>query len=238
LPQEELSQQHHNVNHDFSNCNTRPTFARMKVDIWSDVRCPFCYIGKRKFEAALALFEHRDEVEVEWHSFELDPNAETRPGADPADYLADRYGRPREWALEMHQNVTDTAAEVGLKFNLQDSVIANSFDAHRLIQLAKTEGCADAVEEKLFEAYFTEGKNISDHTVLTEAGMAAGLDQLSIQTMLRSTDFTDEVRYDEQMAQQIGVRGVPFFVFNQKVAVSGAQAPETFLGAMRQAQQK
>lgn len=207
----------------------------MKVDIWSDVRCPFCYIGKRKFEAALAQYEHKEAVEIEWHSFELDPNAETLPDTDAVEYLANRYGRPREWAEEMHQNVTDTAAEVGLTFNLAQSVVANSFDAHRLIQLAKSEGLGDEIEEKLFEAHFTNAKDISNHAALTEIGVAAGLDKLSVETMLKGTDFTDEVRYDEQMAQQIGVRGVPFFVFNQKLAVSGAQPPEAFLGAMRQA---
>ena len=104
----------------------------MKVDIWSDVRCPFCYIGKRKFESALAQFEHKDKVEVEWHSFELDPNAETVPDANPSQHLADKYGRPLEWAEEMQANVTDTAAEVGLKFNLEKSIVANSFDARKL----------------------------------------------------------------------------------------------------------
>lgn len=209
----------------------------MKVDIWSDVRCPFCYIGKRKFETALAQFEGKDEVEVEWHSFELDPNAETLPNVPAAEYLANRYGRPVEWAEEMQAGVTQTAAEVGLVFNLDRSVVANSFDAHRLIQLAKTEGLGDQIEEALFIAHFTNGRDISDHNTLIEIGLSVGLEQLSIATMLRGTDFTDEVRYDEQTAQQIGVKGVPFFVFDQKLAVSGAQAPETFLGAMRQAAQ-
>lgn len=207
----------------------------MKVDIWSDIRCPFCYIGKRKFEAALAQFEHKDQVEIEWHSFELDPNAETMVGADAVDYLANRYGRSREWAEEMHQNVTQTAAEVGLDFHLDISVVANSFDAHRLIQFAKTEGLGDQIEESLFEAYFTKGKDISNHAELVEIGASIGLDKFTIETMLKSADFTDEVRYDEQTAQNIGVRGVPFFVFNQKLAVSGAQPPETFLGAMKKA---
>ncbi|WP_256007230.1 DsbA family oxidoreductase [Pedobacter deserti] len=207
----------------------------MKVDIWSDVRCPFCYIGKRKFEAALAQFPYKEEVEVEWHSFELDPNAETVPGVSSAEYLADKYGRPLEWAQQMQESVTATAAEVGLDFKLDISVVANSFDAHRLIQLAKTEGLADAVEEKLFEAHFTYGKDISEHSVLTELGVAAGLGKLSVETMLAGSDFTNEVRRDEQIAQQIGIRGVPFFIFNQKLSVSGAQPPETFLGAMMQA---
>lgn len=209
----------------------------MKVDIWSDVRCPFCYIGKRKFEAALAQFEHKDQVEIEWHSFELDPNAETLPGENPAQHLADKYGRSLEWAEEMQSNVTETAAAVGLTFHLDKSVIANSFDAHRLIQLAKTEGLGDEIEEQLFLAYFTHSKNISDHQTLVEIGTSIGLDKFSIEAMLKGTDFTDEVRYDEQTAQQIGVKGVPFFVFDQKLAVSGAQAPETFLAAMNQAVQ-
>ena len=207
----------------------------MKVDIWSDVRCPFCYIGKRKFETALAQFEHQEQVEVEWHSFELDPNAETIPGANPAEHLADKYGRPLEWAEEMQANVTQTAAEVGLTFNLDKSVVANSFDAHRLIQLAKTEGLGDEIEEQLFIAHFTDGKNIADHQTLVEIGLSIGLGELTIRTMLDGTDFTDEVRYDEQTAQNIGVRGVPFFVLNQKLGVSGAQAPETFLSALQQA---
>lgn len=207
----------------------------MKVDIWSDVRCPFCYIGKRKFEAALAQFEHKDQVEVEWHSFELDPNTVTDTETDAVQYLADKYGRPREWAEGMHDDVTQTAAEVGLDFKLGISIVANSFDAHRLIQMAKAEGLGDEVEEKLFEAHFTLGKDISNHETLTEIGTSIGLDQLALATMLNSTDYTDEVRYDEQTAQNIGVKGVPFFVFNQKLAVSGAQPPETFLGAMRQA---
>jgi len=210
----------------------------MKVDIWSDVRCPFCYIGKRKFETALAQFEGKDEVEVEWHSFELDPNAETLPNVPAAEYLANRYGRPVEWAEEMQAGVTQTAAEVGLVFNLDRSVVANSFDAHRLIQLAKTEGLGDQIEEALFLAHFTNGRDISDHDTLIEIGLSVGLEQLSIAAMLRGTDFTDEVRHDEHTAQQIGVKGVPFFVFDQKLAVSGAQAPETFLGAMRQAAQE
>lgn len=207
----------------------------MKVDIWSDVRCPFCYIGKRKFEMALAQFEHKDEIEVEWHSFELDQNAETVLDQSSVDYLANRYGKSREWAEESHKHVTEVAAEVGLAFNLDKSVVANSFDAHRLIQLAKSKDLGDEIEESLFKAYFTDGGNIADHQELQKIGAAVGLDADEIEAVLKSTDFTDEVRYDESTAQTIGVRGVPFFVFNEKLAVSGAQPPETFLGALNQA---
>ncbi|WEK21457.1 MAG: DsbA family oxidoreductase [Candidatus Pedobacter colombiensis] len=210
----------------------------MKVDIWSDVRCPFCYIGKRKFEMALAQFEHKDDVEIEWHSFELDPHAATLLDKSAYDYLAERYGRSREWAVETHKQVTQSAAEVGLTFNFDKSVIANSFDAHRLIQLAKQNGAGDLVEENLFKAHFTDGKNIADHEVLLQIGKDSGLNALEVEVMLKSNDFTDEVRYDEKTAQDLGITGVPFFIFDQKLAVSGAQAPETFLGAMIKAGQE
>jgi len=210
----------------------------MKVDIWSDVRCPFCYIGKRKFEMALAQFEHKDKVEIEWHSFELDPNAETMLDKSPYDYLAERYGKSREWAIGTHEQVAQTAAEVGLTFNFDQSIMANSFDAHRLIQLAKANGVADHVEENLFKAHFTDGKNIADHGVLIEIAKASGLDALGTEVMLKSGDFTDEVRYDEKTAQNIGISGVPFFVINQKYGISGAQSPETFLGALVKAEEE
>lgn len=204
----------------------------MKVDIWSDVRCPFCYIGKRKFEMALERFEHKDEVEIEWHSFELDPSAETLLDKSPYDYLAERYGKSREWAVDTHQQVAQSAAAVGLTFNFDDAIMANSFDAHRLIQLAKTKGLADQVEEHLFKAHFTNGKNIADHQVLLEIAKTAGLDEAEVAVMLKSDDFTDEVRYDEKTAQNIGISGVPFFVINHKLGVSGAQSPDTFLDAL------
>lgn len=207
----------------------------MKVDIWSDVNCPFCYIGKRKFELALEQFEHKDKVEVEWHSFELDPNAETKPELNAYDYLAEKKGQTREWSVQMHQQVIGAAAEVGLKFDFDQVVIANSFNAHRLIQLAKTKGLDNEIEEQLFIAHFTEGKNIDDSGVLIETGKAAGLDQADIEALLSDHTFTEEVRADEQIAQQIGISGVPFFIINQKLAVSGAQPPATFLGALEQA---
>lgn len=207
----------------------------MKVDIWSDVRCPFCYIGKRKFETALADFEHKGEIEVEWHSFELDPNATTVLDKTSEEYLAERYGKSKEWAAETHKNVADAAAAVGLTFNFDQAIVANSFDAHRLIQLAKTKGLGDAIEEAMFKAHFTDGKNIDNHEALTEIGVSIGLDATEINEMLNSDQFADEVRYDEKTAETIGVRGVPFFVFNEKLAVSGAQPPETFLGALNQA---
>lgn len=210
----------------------------MKVDIWSDVRCPFCYIGKRKFEMALDQFEHKDKVEIEWHSFELDPNAETLLDKSPYDYLAERYGKSREWAVGTHQQVAQSAAEVGLTFNFNAAIMANSFDAHRLIQMAKVNGLSDLVEENLFKAHFTDGKNIADHQVLIAIAKESGLNALETEVMLKSSDFSDEVRYDEKTAQNIGISGVPFFVINHKLGISGAQAPDTFLDALIKAEEE
>jgi predicted DsbA family dithiol-disulfide isomerase len=207
----------------------------MKVDIWSDIRCPFCYIGKRKFEAALSMFEHKEEIEVEWHSFELDPNAETLPDENVYDYLATRYGKSKEWSLQTHNQIKGTAAEVGLEFNFDHAVVANSFNAHRLIQLAKTVDLGDVAEEQLFKAYFTDSKNIDDQQTLLATGISIGLDADVVLNMLEGNDFTNEVRADEQTAQTIGIKGVPFFVLNEKLGVSGAQPPETFLAALNQA---
>jgi predicted DsbA family dithiol-disulfide isomerase len=206
----------------------------MKVDIWSDIRCPFCYIGKRKFEMALAQFEHKGKVEVEWHSFELDPDMKTQPGKNVYEYLAERKGISREQSEKMHVQLIHTAKEVGLNYNFDNAVIANSFDAHRLTQLAKSKGLGDESEEALFIAYFTDGKDISDTNTLVELGVKIGLEKTEVEQMLNSNAFADVVREDEAMAQSIGVNGVPFFVLNNKYAVSGAQAPDTFLEALQQ----
>jgi predicted DsbA family dithiol-disulfide isomerase len=207
----------------------------MKVNIWSDVRCPFCYIGKRKFEKALEQFEHKDEVEVVWKSFELDPTLETQTQVNIYDYFADMKGMPRQQAVQMFGHVTEVAKEVGLDFNLEASVIANSFNAHRLIQYAKYKGLGDAVEEQLFRVHFIEAKNIDDLEVLSEAGRGIGLDPDELKEVLLTDAFTDEVKLDELAAQQIGVRGVPFFVFDDKYGVSGAQSPNVFLETLQKA---
>lgn len=204
----------------------------MNVEIWSDVMCPFCYIGKRKFEAALAQFPQRDQVQVTWKSFQLNPNQKTEPNRSINDYLADVKGWSLEQAKAMNDRVTDMAREVGLDYNLDRAVVANSFDAHRLIQLAKTQGLGDAMEERLFKAYFTEGLNTADHATLLQLGTEIGLPAELVSQVLASDQFADAVRQDIYESQQVGVRGVPFFVLNQRYAVSGAQAPETFLGAL------
>jgi predicted DsbA family dithiol-disulfide isomerase len=207
----------------------------MKVNIWSDVRCPFCYIGKRKFEKALERFPHKDQVEVVWKSFELDPNLKTQTDINIYDYFAEMKGMPREQAEEMFGHVTAVAKEVGLNFNLEASILANSFKAHRLIQFAKYKGLGDAIEEQLFKVHFIEANNIDDLNVLMEAGQAIGLDADELKVVLTSDAFADDVKLDELAAQQIGVRGVPFFVFDDKYGVSGAQSPDLFLQTLEKA---
>ncbi|MEO5998282.1 MAG: DsbA family oxidoreductase [Chitinophagaceae bacterium] len=207
----------------------------MKIDIWSDIRCPFCYIGKRNLEKGLEKFEHNDQVKMVWHSFQLDPTLKNEPGKNVYDYLAEKKGQSREWSVQMHNQVTRTAQEAGLDFNFENSVIANSFDAHRLIQCAKTQQLGDAAEERLFKAYFTEGLNIADQKTLIQLGVEIGLDETAIEQVLGSDAFTEEVRNDEAIAQSIGIRGVPFFVFNDQYSISGAQPVEAFLQTLQHA---
>lgn len=207
----------------------------MKVEIWSDVRCPFCYIGKKKFETALQQFEHKDQIEVEWKSFELDPTLQTRTDINVYDYFAEIKGMPRSQAVEMFDHVTNSALEVGLNFNLAESVLANSFNAHRLIQFAKCNGLGNEIEEELFRLHFIEAKNIDDNEVLFHAGKAIGLQDEELKKVLTTDAFTDDVKLDQLAAQQIGIRGVPFFVFNEKYAVSGAQSPAVFLETLEKA---
>ncbi|HEU5148072.1 MAG TPA: DsbA family oxidoreductase [Chryseosolibacter sp.] len=204
----------------------------MKIDIWSDVRCPFCYIGKRKFERALEKFEHRAKVQVVWHSFQLDPQLKTQTEVHAYDYLAKVKGITYEQAVEMHERVIDIGAEVDINFAFDRVIVANSFNAHRLIQLAKVKDVADAAEEALFKAHFVEGKNIDDQEVLVHIGEELSIPVDEVRTMLLSEDFAAEVQKDESLARSIGIRGVPFFILMDKYAVSGAQAPETFLQAL------
>ncbi|HRP55005.1 DsbA family oxidoreductase [Agriterribacter sp.] len=209
----------------------------MKINIWSDIRCPFCYIGKKKFEKALDAFAEKDKVEVIWRSFQLDPNLETKPGISAVDHIAAIKGISKKDAGEMHDHVTRVAKEAGLDFNFEKAVVANSFNAHRLIQLAKTKGLGNEAEEQLFKAHFTEGKNIDDEETLINTAIAVGLNKEEVKDMLASGAFAKEVEEDERQAHAIGVRGVPFFVFNDKYAVSGAQSPDTFLQALQQSWQ-
>jgi predicted DsbA family dithiol-disulfide isomerase len=208
---------------------------KMKVEIWSDVMCPFCYIGKRKFEAALAQFEHKDQVEIVWKSFQLQPDLVTDPNKNTLQHLAESKGWTMEYTQQVTAQVVQMAKEVGLNYNFDKAVVANSFDAHRLVQYAKIQGKGDAMEEQLFKAYFLDGKNTADHATLTQLAVAIGLKEDEVKKVLTSDAYADAVHQDIYESQQIGVRGVPYFVLGNKYAVSGAQQSETFLGALRKA---
>lgn len=207
----------------------------MKVEIWSDIACPFCYIGKRKFENALAQFSHKDTVQVEWRSFQLDPEADNVPGQNIYEVLAEKKGWTPEQAKALSGQVVNMAKEVGLDYNMDATVPANTYNAHRLTHLAAKHGLQDAAEERLFQAYFMEGKNIQDGETLVQLGKDIGLAEDVIRSMLDSDAFQTDVRRDIAEAQQIGVRGVPFFVIDRKYAVSGAQPSELFLQALQTA---
>jgi predicted DsbA family dithiol-disulfide isomerase len=207
----------------------------MKVEIWSDVMCPFCYIGKRRFEHALEQFAGKEHVEIEWKSFQLNPDMKTDPAKSVNDFLAEHKGISVAQAKQMNDRVTAMAAEVGLQYDFGKAIAANSFDAHRLSHFAKRHGKQDAVEEALFKAYFTEGKNTADHETLVALAAEAGLSADEARTMLSGNNFADDVNNDIYEANQVGARGVPFFVFDNTYAVSGAQPSELFLQVLKKA---
>ena len=207
---------------------------KMKIEIWSDVMCPFCYIGKRKFEMALSQFSEKDNVQLVWKSFQLSPEMKTDPNTNIHQFLAKHKGFSLQEAKEVNEHVTQLAKEVGLEYNFDKSIVANSFNAHRFTHYAKQNGKQNEAEEKLFKAYFTEGKNIDDYSTLILLGEEIGLDKTGLKSALENGMYADAVKADIQEAQQIGVRGVPFFVFDRKYAVSGAQNVQTFLQTLEQ----
>jgi len=207
----------------------------MKVEIWSDVMCPFCYIGKRRFEEALQHFEHKNEIEIEWKSFQLNPDLETDTTISINQYLADRKGWTIDHAQQMNDHVTKMAAEAGLTYNMDKAVVANSFKAHRFSHLAKKHGLGVEAEEALFKAYFTDSKNIDDNAVLIELGKQIGLDAAEIEQVLTGNAYAEDVKHDIDTAQYLGIQGVPFFVLNNKYAVSGAQAVPVFEQSLEKA---
>ena len=204
----------------------------MKVEVWSDVMCPFCYLGKRRFAAALARFPQRDDVEVIWKSFQLNPSLETDPDISVTQYLASEKGLDVRVAEQMNDRVARMARQDGPIYNFDDVVVANTFDAHRLIHLARAHGRQDEAMERLFSAYFTEGRNVDDRATLIELGREIGLDSDAVAAALESDAYTTEVNADVEEARQLGISGVPFFVFDRKYAVSGAQESEAFEQAL------
>lgn len=205
----------------------------MKVEIWSDVMCPFCYIGKRKFETAFAQFPHKDKVQLVWKSFQLSPELKTQPGKNIHQFLAEHKGISVQEAKGMNDYVTQLAKQVGLTYNFDSSIVANSFNAHRFTHFAKQHNKQNEAEELLFRSYFTDGKNIDDLQTLVALGKEIGLDETALKAALENGSYADDVQADIHEAGQVGVRGVPFFVFDRKYAVSGAQESGAFLGALQ-----
>ena len=205
----------------------------MKVEIWSDVMCPFCYIGKKRFEKAVASLGVEEEIEIVYRSFLLDPELQTDPTTNVTQHLATKKGIPLEEALKMNQYVTGMAAEEGLKYDLEKAVVANSRNAHRLLHFAKSKNLQAEFKEALLKAYFEQGKNIDDLDTLKQLGTQVGLDANGVEEVYLSSAFTEEVIEDIQRAQQIGVQGVPFFVLNEQFALSGAQPTDTFKQALQ-----
>jgi predicted DsbA family dithiol-disulfide isomerase len=204
------------------------------VEIWSDIACPWCYVGKRRFEEALARFEHRDAVTVTWRSFELDPDAPTERPGDRAARLADKYGMTVEQAREMERRMTETAAGDGLAFRFDIARSGATFDGHRLIHLAAEHGRQDAMKERLLAAYLSEGELIGDHETLVRLAVELGLEEAEVRDMLAGDRFTDEVREDERTAAAFGISAVPTFVVDRALAASGAHPPEALLQLLEQ----
>ncbi|WP_269318188.1 DsbA family oxidoreductase [Exiguobacterium sp. KJ 601] len=200
----------------------------MKIEVWSDYVCPFCYIGKRRLEEALEQFPQADQVEVEFKSFELDPNAPTNDSRTIYEALATKYRMPIEQAKGTTAQVAAQAREVGLDYDFENMVVTGTLDSHRLTHYAKTVGKEKELSEALLQAYFVDAKHIGNHDVLLEIATSVGLERDAVRDVLTTDVYTEDVRAEEKRASDLGITGVPFFVFDNKYGVSGAQPTEAF----------
>ncbi|MCJ8209312.1 DsbA family oxidoreductase [Mucilaginibacter sp. RS28] len=207
----------------------------MKVEIWSDVACPFCYIGKRRFEEGLAAFANHNDIEIEWKSFQLNPTLKTDTTISIHQHLAEVKGWQESYAKQLAGQVTDMAAECGLDYFMDNIVVANTFNAHQFIQFAKSQNKGDAAEEALFKAYFTLGKNIDDQETLLDIARDLDLDAQAFEQQLSEGGLKDKVHADLREADELGIHAVPFVVLDRKYAVSGAQPAAVFTEALQQA---
>lgn len=210
---------------------------KMKIEIWSDIMCPFCYIGKRNFEKALSEFVNKEQIEIEWKSFQIDPTIPEVPKYQDDMYMfvADRKGFSYEQSKKMHQDLTQYAKSAGLDYNFDKAVITNSLKGHRLIQFAKTKGLGEQAEERLFYAYFTQGKNLNDVATLTELGKEIGLTEIQVNEALTNSLYVQKVESDSKEAITLGAKGVPFFVINRRYAIAGAQQSNEILKTLEKA---
>lgn len=210
---------------------------KMKIEIWSDIMCPFCYIGKRNFEMAMSQFASKEQIEIEWKSFQLDPTIPEVPKYQDDMYMfvAHRKGLSYEQSKKMHQDLIQYAKNAGLEYNFDKALVTNSLKAHRLIQFAKTKGLGEKAEEGLFYAYFTQGRNLSDVATLIDLGKEIGLTETEVNEALTNSLYVQKVESDTREAQTLGARGVPFFVINRKYAIAGAQQPNEILKTLEKA---
>ncbi|WP_026549763.1 DsbA family oxidoreductase [Arthrobacter sp. Br18] len=204
----------------------------MDIEIFSDVKCPWCFVGKRRFEKALAAFPHRDQVNVTWRSFQLDPSLPDHYEGTEQQYLAERKGIPAEQVRRMWDNLVEQAAGEGLDFRFDDVVVGNSFTAHRFLHLAKSHGLGAEAKEAVLSAHFEQGEDTSDVDFLVTLGASIGLDEDEIRSTIGSDRFAEEVRRDMDEAGSLGVSGVPFFVIDRKYGISGAQPTAVFADAL------
>ena len=200
----------------------------MKIEIWSDIVCPFCYIGKRKLEKALSKFPNNEAIEIEWKSFQLNPEEKTNPNISTLENLANNKGWSMDQAREATKYVTEAAANEGLTFDFDKAVVANTLNCHRLIHFAQSVGKGSAMKERFLKAYFTDGLNVDDPQTLLKLAEEIGLDAEKTQVVLNSEQYLEEVNQDIYESRLVGVRGVPFFVLDRKYGISGAQPDEVF----------
>lgn len=208
------------------------TAQKMKVEIWSDIMCPFCYIGKRKFDTALDQFAQRDAIEVIWKSFDLAPGLQTDTSIHSTHFLQKHKGMSQEQAEQAISRVTEFAKDAGLDYDYDKIVVANTRKGHQLIHLAGQSGLQNEMKERLLKAYFIEGRNVDDVPTLVELGVEVGLEEAEIKSELQESQFEAHIDQDIAEARNIGVNGVPFFVFDRKYAISGAQPQEQFLNVL------
>ena len=206
---------------------------RVRVDIWSDIACPWCYIGKRRFEAALRMVDFAQNVDVHWHAYQLDPTLPEQYEGTEQQYLSQVKGMDPQQVQQMLDHVTTQAAGEGLAYDFAAAQPANSFNALRLLEFAKRNGAGDALKEILLNAHFVRGENTGDTATLTALAAEAGLDADAAATVLREGSYTDEVNADIDQARQLGISGVPFFVLQGKYGISGAQPAEVFAQELR-----
>lgn len=205
----------------------------MKIEIWSDFVCPFCYIGKRKLEQALEKFSERDQVVIEYKSYQLDPDAPYDPKLNFYETFSKLKGIPIDQAKMMNEQIAKQAAQIGLTYHFDTMKYPNTLDAHRVAKYAEAQGKGEEITERFFYAHFTESKLLSDAETLIELAVEVGLKEEEVKEVVETKKYTKKVQEDIDIARQLGVQGVPFFVFNEKYAVSGAQPTETFLNALQ-----